>query len=96
MDWFPKKKESLMFCKCKDPKTKEHYAICQGCGLLLRTFDVRSQTIDECSSAVMKLLDKGKIYKKITNWTEEKGLETSVDMDMELAQAFIDYMKGGV
>ena len=61
----------------------------------------RNQCLNECSSAVMKMLDKGRIARVIQlryfklmhpNITES---DAKIVADV-LAQAFLDYMKGGV
>ena len=50
----------------------------------------RNDAIDECESAVMKKLDKEKIEKLL------KDMCFDLVSKGEIAQAIVDYMKGGV
>ena len=94
---FPKKKE---YIDEKSPKYKE-----------LENDDYihnmlngeRNDTIDECESAVMKKLDKERIRRIIIDKElvptvcEDSGqAEWTVGESNKLAQAIVDYMKGGV
>jgi len=49
----------------------------------------RNRTINECKSAVMKMLDKEKIEKLL------KDMCFDLVSKGEIAQAIVDYMKGG-
>ena len=92
LDWFPKKKER--YCKKGDMFVgslglREQEGIYNA---------GRNDAIDECESALMKMLDKEKIANMI--YAFRQGNEHMEDIDFEdcrdVAQAFIDYIKGGV
>ena len=113
---FPKKKEvkNRGKCKCVSPVICQNGAqlgyerlFCNRCGKeprkeLSGEDEIRNIAIDECKSAVMKMLDKEKIeeialkhsnlFKDNRNLTYEKIIHFLKNR----TQAFIDYMKGGV
>lgn len=47
LDKKPKKRKGDIFCGCKEPHRKEHYVICQSCGLMLPEMFPYNQALNQ-------------------------------------------------